>query len=50
MEKEKEYYDIYSNASLLTLIDKDGLINSDICIKPSNTKEKFDKVEGALKL
>lgn len=37
---EKEYHNIYDNEKLKSLIDSNNVINCDICIRQSNSKDK----------
>jgi hypothetical protein len=45
MEQERKYFDIYNVESLIPLIDNNGIINADICIRPSNNNLKFEKIQ-----
>ena len=45
-----EYHNIYSIKNLASLINENGVVNSDICIKPSKTETKFDKIEKVTKI
>jgi hypothetical protein len=45
MEKERKYFDIRNVESLIPLIDNNGVINADICIRPTNNNFKFEKIK-----
>ncbi len=45
-----EYHNIYDNKNFASLINENGVVNSDICIKPSKTETKFDKIENVTKI
>lgn len=50
MEQEKKYFDIHNVESLIPLIDNNGAINADICIRPSNNNIKFEKIKFVRKI
>jgi hypothetical protein len=45
MEQERKYFDIHNVESLIPLIDNNGVINADICIRPTNNNLKFEKIK-----
>jgi hypothetical protein len=45
MEQERKYFDIHNVESLIPLIDNDGVINADVCIRPTDNNFKFEKIK-----
>ncbi len=45
MEQERKYFDIHNVENLIPLINDNGVINANICIRPSNNNSSFKKIE-----